>query len=102
MSVLFLDIAGTVLWVQGRSRVGPGYLQCRGGGKRVRAAASAIANAYAAPIFGGFCKEICVSGVLLCFGFCCCSDSVHVGSKLKRAGGERRAPSSRPLRSNGL
>jgi hypothetical protein len=51
-SVLFLDKAGTVLWYQSMSRVGPGYLQCRAGGKPVRAAASAIANAYAAPVFG--------------------------------------------------
>ena len=45
------------------------------------------------------CKEICVSGVW--YLFLLLSDSLRVGSELKRAGGERRAPSSRPLRSNG-
>jgi len=51
-SVLCVGRAGMVLWYQSMSRVVPGYLQCRAGGKPVLAAASAIANAYAARVIG--------------------------------------------------
>ena len=50
--VLFLDGIGTVLWYQGMSRVVPGQVQQSAGAKQARAAVLAIANAYAAPLFG--------------------------------------------------